>query len=154
MTPGNVSLLLFLVTCNNYTASNNKVTLSLYGRYLAMDLDCAIRQCKFHAPSLPLASHKLLVVHGVWSQKQFDTHTAPSCSRALVMYSFSSPLYWDTVNTQLLRSPSLATSGWNNSKECLSSNLFSSIQQSYKIILKIFNEKLSYNIVIWKLFDK
>ena len=48
------------------------------------------------------------------------------------MYNFSSPLYWDTVNTQLLRSPSLATSGWKSSKECLSSNLFSSIQQSYK----------------------
>ena len=37
------------------------------------------------------------------------------CLSALERYNFSSPLYWDSVNTQLLRSLSLATSGWNNS---------------------------------------
>ena len=30
----------FVVTCNPYMASNNKILLSLYGKYLAMDLDC------------------------------------------------------------------------------------------------------------------
>ena len=30
----------FVVTRNPYMASNNKILLSLYGKYLAMDLDC------------------------------------------------------------------------------------------------------------------
>ena len=30
----------FVVTRIPYTASNNKISLSLYGKYLAMDLDC------------------------------------------------------------------------------------------------------------------
>ena len=35
----------FVVTLNPYTASNNKILLSLYGKYLAMNLDCdGIRQ--------------------------------------------------------------------------------------------------------------
>ena len=30
----------FVVMCNPYTASNNKILLSVYGKYLAMNLDC------------------------------------------------------------------------------------------------------------------
>ena len=60
---GNSPPLLFIVTRNPYTASNNKISLSLYGQYLAMNLDCdGTRQvvqvsCSFAAE----AAHKLLL---------------------------------------------------------------------------------------------
>ena len=79
---------------------------------------------------LPLKAFLELQNVGVWHVGV--AYTAPSCSNTLEMYNFSSPLYWDIVNTQLLRRPSLATSGWNSSKEALSSSLPASIQQSYK----------------------
>ena len=39
-TIGNPPPLLFFVTCNPFMASNNKVLLSFYRRYLAMNVDC------------------------------------------------------------------------------------------------------------------
>ena len=38
--PHNPPPLLFVVMHNPYTASHNNILLSLYGRYLAMHLDC------------------------------------------------------------------------------------------------------------------
>ena len=35
-----IQSIVVLVTCNNSMASNNKVSLPLYGRYLVTDLDC------------------------------------------------------------------------------------------------------------------
>ena len=37
---GNLRHCCFVVTRNPYTASNNKILFSLYGQYLAMNLDC------------------------------------------------------------------------------------------------------------------
>ena len=56
--------LLFFVTQNSSIASNYKVILSLYGRYLAMDFDFDgnWQAVLFHnAPLLSSAVHKLLV---------------------------------------------------------------------------------------------
>ena len=46
-------------------ALNNKIIFALYGRCLVMYLNGGGtgRQCKFHAPSLPLVVHKLLAVY-------------------------------------------------------------------------------------------
>ena len=47
------------------TTSNNEILLSLYEKYLVKIWIVMTpgRQCKFHAPSPPLAAHKLLMVH-------------------------------------------------------------------------------------------
>ena len=54
----------FVVTRIPYTASNNKISLSLYGKYLAMNLDCdgTWQVSKFHAP---LAA-RILLVAGIY----------------------------------------------------------------------------------------